>query len=572
MFKAALENSGSVLTLSKSVESSVDPIVLLQQLSSEDLLSKNLLSKNYTNRMLLESCEIDSKSQLKSILMNKAALRIVCMQQQVTITSLTTNGNNALIYLAEQFAISIAKSKQGQLQITVSYPSPLANTFDSEQQESFDEESRLKRLTPIDCLRKINQVFHSKSNQSFAVFLCGLFSFDFIASFEDLPEVPFGDNDCPDYVFYLAEELIIFNHQTQQTNIVMNIFSGEDSEKNYYELSRRIEVISSALTQPEVIDSPKVSNTSQLDDKSVRCDISNEEYEDIVVQLKKEIISGNVFQVVPSRTFSIECKNTLSSYQHLKETNPSPYMFYMQDQEFVLFGASPESALKFQKSTNKVELYPIAGTRGRGKFNDGQIDHDLDKRLEVELKLDTKEISEHMMLVDLARNDIARISDVGSLEIPRLLEVDRYSQVMHLVSCVQGSLKSKLDCFHAYQACMNMGTLTGAPKIKATELIRKTEKKRRGSYGGAVGYIDTHGDMDTCIVIRSAYCKNGTAHIQAGAGIVFDSQPKAEADETRSKANAVIHAILLSKQELSELALSEQELSKQELSNKELQS
>lgn len=562
MYKAALENSGSVLTLSKSVDSSVDPIALLQRLSSKDS----------TNRMLLESCEIDSKSQLKSILMNKAALRIECMQQQVTITSLTANGNNALIYLAEQFAVSITNSEKDQLQITVSYPSPLANAADGEQRENIDEESRLKRLTPIDCLRKINQVFHSKSNQTFAVFLCGLFSFDFIASFEDLPEVPFGDNDCPDYVFYLAEELIVFNHQTQQTNIIMNIFSGEDSDKNYYELSRRIEIVSSALTQSGGVEEPNVGDNCQLVDKSISVDISNEEYEDIVVQLKKEIVSGNVFQVVPSRTFSLECNNTLSSYQHLKEINPSPYMFYMQDQEFVLFGASPESALKFQKSTNKVELYPIAGTRGRGKFNDGQIDHDLDKRLEVELKLDTKEISEHMMLVDLARNDIARISDVGSLEIPRLLEVDRYSQVMHLVSCVQGSLKSELDCFHAYQACMNMGTLTGAPKIKATELIRKTENKRRGSYGGAVGYIDTHGDMDTCIVIRSAYCKNGTAHIQAGAGIVFDSQPKAEADETRSKANAVIHAISLSEQALSEQALSEQELSKPRLSIKELQS
>jgi len=538
MFKAALENSGSVFTLSKSIDFCADPIALLQQLSSD----------KSTNRMLLESSEIDSKSQLKSILMNKAALRIECTRQQVTITALTANGKNALIFLAEQFEASTTKSEKNQLQLTVCYPSPSAHLVDNKKPESFDEESRLKRLTPIDCLRKINQTFNSKSNQPFAVFLCGLFSFDFIASFEDLPDAPFGDNGCPDYVFYLAEELVIFNHQTQQTNIMMNVFSGEDSEKNYYDQSRRIEVISSALTQSQSSENSDLISANQLNDKNIGCDISDKEYEQIVVEVKKEIVSGNIFQVVPSRTFSLECKNTLSSYQHLKETNPSPYMFYMQDQDFVLFGASPESALKFQKSTNKVELYPIAGTRTRGKFKDGQIDHDLDKRLEAELKLDTKEISEHMMLVDLARNDIARISDVGSLQIPRLLEVDRYSQVMHLVSCVQGSLKSELDCFHAYQACMNMGTLTGAPKIKATEIIRKTEKKRRGSYGGAVGYINTHGDMDTCIVIRSAYCKNGTAHIQAGAGIVFNSQPKAEADETRSKANAVIHAILLSEQ------------------------
>ena len=148
-----------------------------------------------------------------------------------------------------------------------------------------------------------------------------------------------------------------------------------------------------------------------------------------------------------------------------------------------------------------------------------------------------------MMLVDLARNDIAKISETNTIQIPRLLEVDRYSQVMHLVSNVSGNLKSNLDCFHAYQACMNMGTLTGAPKIKATELIRKMEKKRRGSYGGAVGYIDSFGNMDSCIVIRSAFCKKNQAFIQAGAGVVYDSIPKSESLETQNKAQAVINAI-----------------------------
>ncbi len=539
MFKVALEKKGSVLTLNKLIDSSIDPISLMQQLSFE----------KQSNRMLLESCEIDSKSQMKSILMNKAALRIECMHQHVCITSLTANGNNALIYLAEEFGASVDKSEKKPFQFLVKYPGPIN---DQDCLKNFDEESRLKKLTPIDCLRKINRAFHSNSHHPFAIFLCGLFSFDFIASFEDLPEVPFGDNECPDYIFYLAEELIVFNHQTQKTNVIMNIFSGENSEKNYYEQSRRIEIITSTISQLKTIKNSDVINLNRSDKGSIHCDISSKEYQDMIIELKKEIVAGNIFQVVPSRTFSIKCKNTLSSYQHLKESNPSPYMFYMQDQSFILFGASPESALKYQTSTNKVELYPIAGTRKRGMFTDGQIDHDLDKRLEAELKLDTKEIAEHMMLVDLARNDISRISEVNSLQIPRLLEVDRYSQVMHLVSCVQGSLKAGIDCFHAYQACMNMGTLTGAPKIKATELIRKIEKKRRGSYGGAVGYINTHGDMDTCIVIRSAYCKDGTAHIQAGAGIVFDSLPPNEADETRSKANAVIHAIQLSNQEFSD--------------------
>lgn len=215
----------------------------------------------------------------------------------------------------------------------------------------------------------------------------------------------------------------------------------------------------------------------------------------------------------------------------------------MQDADFTLFGASPESALKYATETNQVEIYPIAGTRQRGKNTDGSINLDLDGRIELELRCDMKENAEHMMLVDLARNDVARISEAGTRYVADLLKVDRYSHVMHLVSRVVGQLRSDLDALHAYQACMNMGTLTGAPKIRAMQLIRDVEKRRRGSYGGAVGYITGHGDMDTCIVIRSAYVEDGIASVQAGAGVVYDSVPQAEADETRGKAQAVISAI-----------------------------
>jgi len=218
-------------------------------------------------------------------------------------------------------------------------------------------------------------------------------------------------------------------------------------------------------------------------------------------------------------------------------------MFYFRGEGFTLFGASPESALKYEASTNQVEIYPIAGTRKRGKTANGDIDFDLASRNELELRLAKKELSEHIMLVDLARNDIARISQSGTRKVPELLKVDRYSHVMHLVSRVTGQLRADLDALHAYQACMNMGTLTGAPKVSAAQLIRGAEKTRRGSYGGAVGYLNGLGDMDTCIVIRSAFVRNGTAFIQAGAGVVFDSDPQAEADETRQKAQAVISAI-----------------------------
>ncbi len=555
------DNFAQITTYSQQVKSQLDPIMLLQALSSEDKAA---------NRMLLESCQIDNKQKVKSILMNKAALRIECQQQVVTITSLTDNGYYALEFLATQFNQEIKKLSGNLTQLSIQYQSPLS-IFSSQQ---LDEEQRLKQITPIDCLRTIQTSFKSKNNHPFALFLCGLFSFDFIASFEDLPEVPFADNDCPDFVFYLAEEIIVFDHQKSKTHVYLNQFSTNESQNINQTYNDRIEQISSVMQNKDLTSSSKTINTdfstinnNLTDIEKVSCDLTDQEYEDVVIDLKKQIVAGNIFQVVPSRTFSLKCLNTLQSYQQLKITNPSPYMFYMQDENFILFGASPESALKYQTSNNKVDLYPIAGTRPRGKKENGEIDHDLDKRLEVELKLDFKEVAEHMMLVDLARNDIARISDTGSIKIPRLIEVDRYSQVMHLVSCVEGNLKQDLDCFHAYQACMNMGTLTGAPKIKATELIRQTEKKRRGSYGGAVGYINTQGDMDTCIVIRSAFCKNGVAHIQAGAGIVFDSQPKAEADETKAKAAAVINAIQQANLSIIESSTSNSQSSSQSSNN-----
>jgi len=534
-------SADEIQTLSKMLECELDPVILFEALVKK--MPTNDDDQKARNRMLLESCRIDSKQHLKSILIHKSALRIECQGDQVTIASLTSNGNNALTHLSKVFHCESDRLtlRSGESTLTITYPK--ANLSGA----ILDEDTRLKQLSPIDCLRTINRAFSGQNSTPYSNFLSGLFAFDLIATFETLPEVPQGDNCCPDYVFYLAEELVVIDHESHHSFVYSNIFAGNDSEKNYFEQARRIETLSKIIleTARSTTDVETHSANGFIQDpfESVECNISDADYQQQVCRLKKEIIAGNVFQVVPSRTFSLPCENSVASYQKLKESNPSPYMFYMRDKDFILFGASPESALKYQQTASLVQLYPIAGTRPRGMKDDGEIDNDLDKRLEAELKLDHKEISEHMMLVDLARNDIARISQPSSVQIPRLLEVDRYSQVMHLVSSVQGRLRDDLDCFHAYQACMNMGTLTGAPKIKATELIRKTELTRRGSYGGAVGYINAKGDMDTCIVIRSAFCKKNIAYIQAGAGIVFDSDPKSESDETKNKAKAVIQAI-----------------------------
>ena len=393
-----------------------------------------------------------------------------------------------------------------------------------------------------------------------AVFLGGVFAYDMLAGFEKLPDVAEGENDCPDFVFYLAETLITVDHQTRETHLIGSVFSGDEVAQQYFAIAQRLEAIHQQLhdmpAKPVLVNKNAASQSGQtlsatasvqngqtLSSLDASVDISDEQFCTHVLDLKQHILAGDIFQVVPSRTFSLPCPSPLLAYAKLKESNPSPYMFYMQDAAFSIFGASPESALKYESESNQVEIYPIAGTRPRGKRPDGIIDRDLDSRIELNLREDTKEKSEHIMLVDLARNDVAKVSRPGTRYVKDLLKVDRYSHVMHLVSRVVGQLRDDLDALHAYQACMNMGTLVGAPKVSAATLIREVEQKRRGSYGGAVGYLNGQGDMDTCIVIRSAFVKNGTAYIQAGAGVVYDSVPQAEADETRAKAQAVIGAV-----------------------------
>ena len=275
----------------------------------------------------------------------------------------------------------------------------------------------------------------------------------------------------------------------------------------------------------------------------VEADLSDEQFAALVVQLKRHIVAGDVFQIVASRTFTAPCPDPLAAYARLREANPSPYLFYVVGGDSVVFGASPETAVKVHGAPRRVTIRPIAGTAPRGRTSTGAIDGDLDARREAALRLDEKETAEHMMLVDLARNDVARVSRPGTRQVTRLLTVDRYAHVMHLVSEVEGVLADGQDALHAYAAAMNMGTLVGAPKIRAAQILREVETTRRGAYGGAVGYLNHDGAMDTAIVIRAAVVRAGIARVRAGAGIVFDSDPASEARETRSKAEAVLRAI-----------------------------
>ncbi len=509
-----ITQQGQLDILSLSVPYTEDPTRLFQVLCADK-----------TNSLLLESADVDSKQNLKSMLLIDAAVRIECRGHTVTMSALTTNGNHAIDRIASHVTSEVP-SKRNDNQLILEFCTP--NT-------SLDEDSRMREASSFDALRIIQHSFDVEDKDKFALFMGGLFAYDMVANFEPLGKVK-AINQCPDYVFYLAETLMVIDHQEKSCIVQGTSFDGSTQSKA--QLTQRLSEISTLSDQPaELRDSVKLE----------RCDatpsVSDDDFCRIVTDLKKFVVKGDVFQVVPSRRFSLPCPSPLASYKELKQSNPSPYMFYMHDELFTLFGASPESALKYEKETNQIEIYPIAGTRRRGKNTDGSINLDLDGRIELELRSDKKENAEHMMLVDLARNDIARISKAGTRHVADLLKVDRYSHVMHLVSRVVGQLREDLDALHAYQACMNMGTLTGAPKIRAMQLISNVEQAKRGSYGGAVGYLTGEGDLDTCIVIRSAYVENDIAQVQAGAGVVYDSDPQAETDETRGKAQAVISAI-----------------------------
>lgn len=487
------------------------------------------LCHQQANTLLLESAEISSKNSIKSLLLAKSCLKISCEGQQVRFQALTENGQACLPLIAQYLSHCCQVIQSDIEQLVVKFASLNPN---------LDEDSKLQSATVFDGLRVLTQLYQYSQTP---IFVGGLFAYDLVANFIPMQGIELKDDglSCPDYVFYLAEQLITFDHAHQQAQLFSFCFNPEQGEN----LLKQQQLLQQKLMQIEPHLEIKPTTTA------VQTNLEDEQFKQIIQNLKHHIKIGDVFQIVPSRRFSLPCPNTLATYRQLKINNPSPYMFFMQDQDFTLFGASPESALKYSAQTRQLEIYPIAGSRPRGFDSQGNIDPELDARLELELRLDHKELAEHLMLVDLARNDIARVCVSGTRQVKDLMQVDRYSHIMHLVSRVVGKLRPELDALHAYQACMNMGTLTGAPKIKAMQLIYQFEQQKRHAYGGAVGYLSSDGNFDTCIVIRSAFVQNDIAYVQAGCGEVLDSDPQMEADETRHKAKAVINAIIQTNQQ-----------------------
>lgn len=511
----------------RSLRSVPEPLALFAWLTDEG---------RRPHTILLESAEPSSRKTQKSLLVVSSALSIECRGADVTLTALNAQGQALLPILEKHFARFSPRSDENALRLRV--------PVHSAESRKTSEEERLQAESSLTVLRELKALLCAAlPSMPEAVFLAGVFSYDLVDQFEPLPEVA-ANHQFPDYIFYLADQMIVFDHLTASGSVLACTFVADDSDTAQEEAEVALSEIEETLSHSAKMfqkrgvaesTAPKTAET-EMDDATFAAGVG---------ALKEHIVCGDVFQIVLSRTFSTPCGDPFAAYRELRVLNPSPYLFYMRGDDFTLFGASPESAVKVDGATGRVEISPIAGTRRRGFREDGSLDIDLDGRIEAELRLDEKETAEHMMLVDLARNDVARVSKPGTRYVTDLMQAVRYSHVMHLVSRVCGELRDGLDALHAYQASMNMGTLTGAPKIKAMQLLRHYEGGRRGHYGGAIGYLRGDGSFDTAIVIRAALVRDGIARVRAGAGIVHDSVPLLEADETRRKAAAVLKAIAL---------------------------
>jgi anthranilate synthase component 1 len=363
--------------------------------------------------------------------------------------------------------------------------------------------------------------------------MVGYLSYEVVRYFEKLPCPVHDPQELPESILMLADTLLVFDHVKHKIKVVSHAHLDGDIDEAYQEATYKIDDLVKRLEQP--IHSKVLKNVLP-DRPELSSNFSPAEFEAIVSQAKEYIYAGDVIQAVLSQRLSRRtCVDPFAIYRALRSINPSPYMYYLHLGDFYIAGASPELLVRVEDGI--ASTHPIAGTRRRSK----DVAEDL--ALEEELRHDGKERAEHTMLVDLGRNDIGRISEPGTVEVTQFMDVERYSHVMHLVSHVQGKLKAGLSQFDALRACFPAGTVSGAPKIRAMEIIAELEKEKRGPYAGAVGYFDFLGNLDTAITIRTIVIKNNVAYIQAGAGIVADSVPEREYHESLNKAQALLAAI-----------------------------
>jgi len=421
-----------------------------------------------------------------------------------------------------------------------------ALTFTSKGQvvETKKRDGEVRRFTvanPFTALQELIEQHHIAAVEGlprFAGGLVGYLAYDVVRFFERLPQQLPEDLSLPDIYFVLPDTLLIFDNVAQKIRVLALAFVGDGTNLHaaYDEAVARIDAMVARLSQERVVVPRGGEIPAAGQPREVRSNFLQADYEAAVRRAKEYICAGDIIQVVLAQRFEVPLQaHPFNVYRSLRTINPSPYMFYLHLGDLVLAGTSPEVMVRVEGG--EITVRPIAGTRPRGTV---EVE---DSRQEEELLTDPKEIAEHVMLLDLGRNDVGRVARIGSVVVTETMVVEKYSHVMHLVSNVRGELAEGKSCFDAFRATFPAGTLTGAPKIRAMEIIEELEPVRRGVYGGAVGYFDFSGNMDTGIAIRTILMHGGKAYIQAGAGIVADSDPEREHLECVNKARGMLQAL-----------------------------
>lgn len=510
MMRTPSLKSGEAMALYRQLPGTHDPLDLYRRLSANGA-ANSLLFENAAGQ---------------ATILAAAAVRVTCRAGDVTVASLGDGGADVIDALAAKLADHVTARTDDELRLHYT------------RSTSSDLEERLLAPSPFDVLRALTRFPSSSPEERFTVLCGGVVSFDHVDLFEELPQPASDPLDYPDFEFWLGEGHVLVE-PSGKARILSTFFGSDDASRATRAYHSAVARLDTLYERAEAKFDTRDEVRPTTDELEPVPDLSDDEYAALVTRVKENIVAGDVYQIVPSRTFRLPCADPLAAYARQRRSDPSPYMFFVSGAKHILFGASPETSVKVwrEAGTPMVEVKPIAGTRRRGETADE------DDRLEADLRLDAKEGAEHIMLVDLARNDVARVSTAGTRRVAKLLTVERYARVMHLVSSVTGELAQGLDCLDALQSCLNVGTLSGAPKLRAIELLREYEATKRGPYGGAVGWLSGTGEMDTGVVIRSAVVKDGQAYVRAGAGVVHDSDPQAETEETRQKASAVLSAL-----------------------------
>lgn len=393
------------------------------------------------------------------------------------------------------------------------------------------EERTIETERPLEIIREIMKQYKAPKINEMPPFtggFVGYFSYAMIGYAE--PKLKIKKGTFNDFDLMLFDKVIAYDHLKQKISIIVNMKTDKVME-NYGKAAAQIQDIADMIRSKDVPDIPVSDSKVEF-----TCNVSKEEYCRLVERTKEYIVDGDIFQAVISRQFSSPYEGSLiNPYRVLRTTNPSPYMVFLHIDGEEIMSTSPETLVRLQNG--RLTTFPVAGSRPRGKTEEE------DKALENDLLSDEKELSEHNMLVDLGRNDLGRISKFDSVEVTEYMMIHRYSKIMHICSQVEGDIKEECDGLSAIEAVLPAGTLSGAPKIRACEIIEEMESEERGIYGGALGYLDFTGNMDTCIAIRMAVKKNGRVYVQAGGGIVADSIPEKEYEESANKAAAVMQAV-----------------------------